>query len=62
MYLVVSGAGLCLQITEIHDFADDEGNTIVSTVRNVGGTDNDGCGDGDEDNFANMLALFTLIA
>ena len=59
MSLVVSGAGACLQITEIQDFSDDEGNAIVPTVNNVGGNSNVV---GGEENSAQMRVLFTLIA
>jgi len=62
--LVVSGASACLQITEIQDFEDDNGNSIVPTVQNVGGNVNVGGGGsgGSEDKSAHMRALFTLIA
>ena len=59
MSLVVSGAGACLQITEIQKISDDEGNAIVPTVNNVGGNSNVG---GGEENSAQMRVLFTLIA
>ena len=36
MTLVVGGAGACLQITEIQDFKDNNGNAIVPTAQNTG--------------------------
>ena len=62
--LVISGAGACLQITEIEDLEDNNGNEIVPTVQNGGGNMNvvGGGSGGSEENSAHMRALFTLIA
>lgn len=61
---MISGAGACLQITEIEDLEDNNGNEIVPTVQNGGGNMNvvGGGGGGSEENSAHMRALFTLIA
>ena len=60
---MISGAGACLQITEIEDLKDNNGNEIVPTVQNGGGNMNvvGGGGRGSEENSAHMRALFTLI-